>query len=251
MISRRPLARGFWHTAPALIVLAILGFSAAWAQVQPSPPLNFTSVGTGWRIATFPKQAMPVTTYTDVLESGRNALRLEAQGSYGPLVKALAPPAPLKEVRWSWRVGQQSNAINLRTKAGDDAAAKVCMSFVWPDERVPFVERQLLRIARSRGNPDLPAATLCWVWVHAETPDNIIENPYTRRVRSIVVRNATHLQDGWQDEHRDIMRDLRLAFGDEWPSGAVEPLVTAVFLAADADNTRSHSIAWISDLRYN
>jgi hypothetical protein len=194
---------------------------------------------------------MPVTTYTDVMESGRNALRLEAQGSYGPLVKVLVPAAPIKQVRWSWRVGQQSNAINLRTKAGDDAAAKVCISFVWPDERVPFVERQLLRIARSRGNQDFPAATLCWVWANAEKPGDMIENPYTRRVRSIVLRGNAQVGGIWLDEQRDVMQDLRQAFGDEWPAGAPDPLVKAIFLAADSDNTASHSTAWITDLRYN
>lgn len=233
-----------------LLLVPMLCFNPAWAQVPSTSVLGFSSIGTGWRIATFPQQTMPVTTYTDVIESGRNAIRLEARGSYGPLVKAFVPPAPLKQVRWFWRVGQQSSAINLRTKAGDDTAAKVCMSFVWPEERVPFVERQLLRIARFRSNMDLPSATLCWVWAQSEKTGEVIENPYTRRVRSIVLRGDPQPGTGWLEEQRDILQDLRLTFGDEWPSGAPEPLVTAVFVAADADNTRSHSIAWISDLLY-
>lgn len=193
---------------------------------------------------------MPVTAYADAQESGRNALRLEARASYGPLVKAMLPPESLKQVRWSWRVAQQSSAIDLRSKAGDDTSAKVCMSFVWPDERVPFVERQLLRLARSRGSSDLPAATMCWVWANNEKIGDVIENPYTRRVRSIVLRNSTQIAAAWLEEERDVMADLRQTFGDEWPAGTPPPLVSAVFLAADADNTRSHSIAWIANLRY-
>jgi len=46
------------------------------------------------------------------------------------------------------------------------------------------------------------------------------------------------------------MKDLRQAFGDEWPATAPAPRVTAILLAADADNTASHSIGWIADLRY-
>lgn len=225
-------------------------FSQAMAQAQSAYLLNFAAVGPGWRLATFPQQTMPVTVYSDAAESGRTALRMEAQSSYSPLLKTLKPAAAVKQVRWSWRVGQQSSAIDLRSKAGDDTSAKVCMSFVWPDDRVPFFERQFLRLARTRGNPDLPAATLCWVWANTEKPGEMIENPYTRRVRSIVLRNGVQVGSGWLDEQRDIMKDLRLAFSDEWPAGAPEPLATAIFLAADADNTLSHSVAWIAGLHY-
>ena len=233
-----------------LTLVLTLAFSHARAQAQPPSLLSFAAAGAGWQLATFPQQTMPVTAYADATESGRTALRMEAQSSYSPLLKTLAPAASVRQMRWSWRVGQQSSAIDLRSKAGDDTSAKVCMSFVWPDDRVPFLERQLLRLARTRGNPDLPAATLCWVWGNAEKPGEMIENPYTRRVRSIVLRNSAQVGSGWQDEQRDVMKDLRLAFGGEWPAGAPEPLATAIFLAADADNTRSHSVAWIADLRY-
>ena len=233
-----------------LTLVLALPFSQARAQAQSPSLLNFAAVGPGWRLATFPQQTMPVTVYSDTTESGRTALRMEARNSYSPLLKTLTPAAAVKQVRWSWRVGQQSSAIDLRSKAGDDASAKVCMSFVWPDDRVPFFERQILRLARTRCNPDLPAATLCWVWANAEQPGEMIENPYTRRVRSIVLRNSVQVGSGWLDEQRDVMKDLHLAFGDEWPAGAPEPLATAIFLAADADNTLSHSVAWIAGLRY-
>lgn len=228
------------------LALATCGAAAA-ADIAD---LSFQSVGSGWRIATFPQQRMPLTSYTDTVEAGRTALRLEAKQSYSPLVKAFQPPIALTRVAWSWRVAQQSAAIDLRAKAGDDTAAKVCVSLAWPDQWVPFVERQLLRIARSRTDQDLPAATLCWAWAANEAAEVVIENPYTRRVRSIVLRGSTHVRATWLDEKRDVQKDLRLAFGDEWPANTPAPLVTAIFVAADADNTRSHSIAWIADLKY-
>ncbi len=178
------------------------------------------------------------------------SLRLEATDSYGPLVKSFYPAVGLTQVAWSWRVAKQSDTIDLRKKSGDDTAVKICMSFVWPDERMPFLERQLMRIARSRSGQDLPAATLCWAWAGSEELGLAIDNPYTRRVRSIALRNASHVGSAWFSEKRDIMKDLHQAFGDEWPAGAAAPGVTAIFLAADADNTHSHSIAWIADFHY-
>jgi len=215
-----------------------------------SADLSFKSVGDGWRLATFPQQSMPLTRYADVVEDGHLALRLEARQSYSPLVKAFNPPIGLTRLAWSWRVAQQSAAIDLRTKAGDDTAAKVCVSLAWPDAWVPFFERQLLHIARSRSGDDLPGATLCWAWAGDEAADALIENPYTRRVRSVVLRGRNQTGATWFDEQRDVLKDLRRAFGDEWPANAPAPRVTAIFLAADADNTASHSIGWIADLRY-
>ena len=53
-------------------------------------------------------------------------------------------------LRWARRLQEPNTAADLRLKAGDDAAVKVCLSFDLPLDRVPFMERQVLRIARAR-----------------------------------------------------------------------------------------------------
>lgn len=237
-----------WFGLTLLAAGALAVSAIAWAD--SGVELRFESVGTGWRLATLPQQRMPLTRYSDETQIGRLVLRLEAERSYSPLVKTLNPPVALTQLAWSWRVAQQSAAIDLHSKAGDDTAAKVCVSLAWPDAWVPFVERQLLRIARARTGDDLPGATLCWVWAGDEVADALIENPYTRRVRSVVLRGRSQTGSTWFDEQRDVLKDLRRAFGDEWPANAPAPRVTAIFLAADSDNTASHSIGWIADLRY-
>jgi hypothetical protein len=255
--KHRLLALSKTQTRNALACCLVWLCGAAMAQKPATnaedpgnAELTFRAVGAGWHIATLPKQRIPITVYSDAIESGKVALRLEATDSYGPLVKSFYPAVGLTQVAWSWRVAKQSDAIDLRKKSGDDTAAKICMSFVWPDERMPFLERQLVRIARSRSGQDLSAATLCWAWAGSEELGVTIDNPYTRRVRSIALRNASHVGSAWFSEKRDIMKDLHQAFGDEWPSGAAEPGVTAIFISADADNTHSHSIAWIADFHY-
>jgi hypothetical protein len=234
-----------------LLTVGLLTTIGTLALAQNSDPdLSFEGMGSGWQVATFPQQKMPVTRYQGESVDGRASVRMEARSSYGPLVHAFTPPQPITQLQWSWRVAQQGAAIDLRSKAGDDSAAKVCLSFVWDDARVPFLERQLLRLARLSTGQALPASTLCWVWGALEAAGEAIDNPYSRRVRSIVLRNVTDVGTAWFDERRDVMRDLRQTFGDEWPAGAAAPLVTAVFIAADADNTASHSIGWVSKLHY-
>jgi hypothetical protein len=123
------------------------------------------------------------------------------------------------------------------------------MSFALPDAKVPFVERQLLRLARARTGQALPAATLCWVWGASEAVDTVLPNAYTRRVRYLVLRNAQSATATWLDEKRDVAADFRRAFGDEVAAAEPLPPLTAVIVAGDADNTGGTSVAQVSGLR--
>jgi Protein of unknown function (DUF3047) len=215
---------------------------------QPAPLVaEGLRLGPGWRVAGLPQQKMPLTRYAVAEVDGREAVRLQASASYGNLVFDLpGQPAPAR-LRWSWRLDQPNAAVDLMRKEGDDAAAKVCLSFELPLERVPFMERQVLRLARSRAGEALPAATLCWVWGRAEAREAVLANPYSRRVRVIVLRNQSDATGRWFDEDRDVAADWRRTFGDE--SDEVPPLAAAI-VAADADNTGAASVAHVAGLRF-
>ena len=190
---------------------------------------------------------MPVTRYAFETVDGRDALRVQVAASYGNLVHALPKvPAP-RTLRWSWRVQQPNAASDLRIKAGGDSAVKVCLSFDMSLDRVPFVERQVLRMARASTGENLPAATLCWVWGGVETKGALVSDPFSRRVRYIVLRQAQDPLATWHDENRDVAADFRRAFGDE--SSEVPP-VTAVIVSGDGDNTGAASLAHVADLRF-
>ena len=227
--------------------LAVLSAPCAVAAPPALPPLvdDAGAVGAGWRVATLPDQKPPVTRYTAETVAGRPALRIEATASYGNLVHTLPGVQAPRTLRWDWRLQQPNRAVDLRRKAGDDAAVKVCLSFDLPLEAVPFVERQLLRLARSRSGEALPAATLCWVWAGAEERGALIDNAYSRRVRFIVLRNGSDAAGAWLQESRDVAADFLRAFGDE--TASVPPL-TAVIVAADADNTGGRSVAHVQGL---
>lgn len=226
----------------------LLGLAAAAAVPLLPPLVEPNNLGAGWRVALLPEQALPATRFTPELVDGRLALRVEAHRSYGNLVHEMAPlPAP-GALRWSWRVLQHGAPGDLRAKAGDDAAMKVCLSFDLPLARVPFVERQLLRVARAKSGQALPTATLCWVWAGTEPRETALDNAWSRRVRYIVLRNAQDPAGTWFDESRDIAADFRRAFGDE---STELPPITAVIVSGDADNTGGHSVAFIDDLRFD
>lgn len=232
-----------------LLGLLALAVGGAWAQSMPpsfEPPVDAGgTLSARWRVVGLPKQQPPLTQYTAEPVDGRPALRLEARASYGNLVLDQHGAAAPRRLAWAWRIDQPNPAADLRSKAGDDTAARVCLAFDLPLEQVPFVERQLLRLARAQSGQALPAATLCWVWGHAEPRQALIDNAYSRRVRYLVLRNQGDGTGRWHQESVDVAADFRRAFGDESPE--LPPLV-AVIVAADADNTRARSTAHVTGL---
>lgn len=236
------------------VVLALLLFAAAAGQaaadeaVPTLPPLvSGGALGAGWRVVLLPAQRLPATRFSAETVDGRAALRLEAQASYGNLLHETAPAVLPRRLAWSWRLERPNPATDLQHKTGDDVAAKVCLSFELPLERVPWGERLLLKLARARSGENLPAATLCWVWGGAEARGSVVDNAFSRRVRYLVLRNAGDGSGRWLDESRDIAADFALAFGDE---AAVPPPLLAVGVGADADNTGGHSVAQLAALRF-
>lgn len=193
---------------------------------------------TPWVYAGLPKQKPPPTRYSIRELDGRRVLHVEADRSYGNLLHPLKGEAA-GVLSWRWRVDVPIANADLRTKAGDDAALKVCALFDMPLERVPFFERELLRLAQARLGEALPTATLCFVWDPSLPRGTLLRNAYTARVRTIVLDGTPGT---WSQEQRDLADDFKRAFGDE--SASVPPLL-AIAVGADSDNTGSRSVGWL------
>lgn len=139
--------------------------TASDGPLAAGPSLLAPPGAAAWVSAPLPAQKLPPTRFEVREVDGRPAWRVESPASYGNLVHAVQGAATqARTVSWRWRLDRAIERADLLTKAGDDAALKVCLLFDMPAERVPFVERQLLRVARAASGQALPAATLCYVW---------------------------------------------------------------------------------------
>jgi hypothetical protein len=236
---------------------------AAWAQSAKDLAPLLTEQGEAskaWRFVGFPKKQaeLPPTRFEAGQVDQQAGLKVSTDASYGTWVHQWSGPAPGK-LQWRWRLdvplsGGKRRA-DLLSKAGDDAALKVCVMFDHPLGNIPFLERTVLRIARSVSGENLPAATVCYVWDSAGPALREGVNPYTRRVRFISLQGRNSPLTRWISESRDVAQDFVTLFADELPLGALRPSaalppVTTVLIGADSDNTASRSEGWVADMKW-
>ena len=232
----------------AAVVALVAGLAAtpAWGEPLLAPLTGAGAVPPEpWHVAGLPQQSKPYTRFSVIDLGGRRALKIEADQSYGNLVHALTPVLPPLQLAWQWRVERPLEQTDLRQKSGDDTEVKVCVFFDEPMEQLSFGDRQLLRIARSRSVEPVPTATVCYVWDSHLPTGTVLDSPFTRRLRYIVLQSGTSRLDQWVAERRDLGADYLKVFGSE--SASVPPVI-GVAVGADADNTKSHSIAYVSEL---
>jgi hypothetical protein len=232
-----------------VFALTITGFSTTLAAATPAlfSTAPDTRIPPPWQVITLPK--IPRHTHYEIVTvDGTRAVRAEADASYANVVHRLhADLATSPILRWSWRVDRFPAASDLTIKAGDDVAAKVCVLFDLPLDRLGLFDRLKIELGRRLFKLDLPAATVCYLWDRTLAPGTWLPNVYTDRVRMLVLRSAAGGDQGrWFEERRDLRADFVRAFGDEADGGL--PPISAIAFASDADNTGGSALAYFGDI---
>lgn len=235
--------RGFKKLATKVLGTALMLGSAtlfAAEAVMQWPGDASAGIPSPWKPQYHPDIAAH-TKFTLQKQGGKTVLMADSDMAYGTLVHAFPKPVALKRLSWEWQILTQPTKANLQTKAGDDAGAKVC-AFIQIDEgKISLGTRLALAAARTVSGERLPAATLCYVWgAPGEKVGQVFDNPYTDRVKNIVVRDTASATELFA-ENRDLQADVRKAFGKEVPEGPV--MITGIALGADSDNTQSKARA--------
>ena len=229
--------------------LAITGLALAQPGASITP---FSSLAPGgdppapWRRVAIPGLKSP--EFGLVADEGRTVLRVRSASAAGSLGHELAAdPAATPVLSWRWKVERALQRAAWGSKRGDDFAARVYVTFDVPAQALPLADRAKLAIGRALYGDDLPTAALCYVWASREPVGASAWNPYTDRVRMVVLESGNASAGQWVAESRDIDADFRAAFGAQW-HGAT-PRVTGVLLSSDTDQTHESVTAWFGDLR--
>lgn len=228
--------RGFSQTAPAAASAALTPLTVAGSLV-PHPT---------WQRSGLPNNKAPGSTFEAISLDGETVLALRTQASYGVLTHAWQGTAP-EFLNWRWRLEQPLSQADIKTKAGDDAALKVCVMLDQPLADIPFLQRSALALARAVSGQNLPSATLCYLWDNRYPAGTRGPNPFSARVRYMVLNGAESASGQWVRQRRHVAEDFALLFGQE--SVALPPVI-AVAVGADSDNTQGSSLAYLAQLRW-
>ena len=212
-------------------------FSKADSDALPAP----------WRLVGLPQGKAPMAQIEIVKLGDERVLKLATDKSYGTALHELKPVVlgAGSSLSWRWRLEKGIETADLATKEGDDAPLKICAMFDMPLDKLGFVERNLVRLARSASAEKLPGATLCYVWDHKLAAGTQLPNAYSQRLRFIVLDSGDKKKGQWVVHQRDLAADLQRAFGHEF---ATPPPLIAIVVGADTDNTQARSLAYVGDI---
>lgn len=215
--------------------LAVPPFSGAPLGPGPAP---------GWLHQGLPKVERG-NAFDIVSDEGRRVLRVRSSSSASSwIAKPTGEPGARPALQWEWKVSRAVAGSDVTVKQGDDYAARLYVLFDLPSSRLSVADRLRLQAARAVSGVEIPAAGLCYVWGRAQPADSTAWNPYTKRLRMVVVDSGDGFARQWRTIRRDLRRDWDEAFG-----GAMPP-ISAVAVGADTDNTGESVDAWFSDILF-
>jgi len=222
---------------------------ATLLAVATLPPFSAATPGgalpAGWRVIPVPHaNAAEVSLEAD---GTTTVVKIAARAAGSSVAHSLRAEVDDTRLRWRWKIDRTVATANLETRAGDDYAARVYVTFDVPLDRLSFAARTRMRIARFLYGPDVPVAALCYVWDNRHAAGTQAWNAYSDHVRMVVVESGDARAGQWVDESRDIGADYRAAFGARWPGPL--PKLSGIAVSADTDQTAESVTAWFGDMR--
>lgn len=227
----------------ALLVLCIVptgaqgdGMTWTWATARDAP------LPGGWSPLTFDK--IPRHTRYSVVEvDGRPVLKAQSERAASGLIYALKADArQLPALRWQWKVENTLRKGDVTRKAGDDYPARIYVTFAYDPARAGGAQRIKYEAARLIYGAYPPHAGLNYIWDTRAPVGTIVPNPFTDRVRMIVVESGDANVGAWRSYERNIYDDYKRAFGEE------PPMISGIAVMTDTDNTGESATAYYGEI---
>lgn len=214
--------------------LATLDSFKGPTEVVPAP----------WQIVQLNKKVAP-TRYRIARMEGVLGIEAIADHSMALLARPVEVDLSSTPVMcWRWRIDAPLVKADMATKAGDDYAARVYVSFSMPPSELGFLLRAKLKLARGIYGDAVPDAALNYVWDNRYAVGTRMPNAYTDRTRMIVAQSGASQAGKWIVERHNVLQD----FITEFVSPQARLIQLAV--ASDTDNTGETAHAGFADFHF-
>lgn len=197
-----------------------------------------------WQVIQLDKK-VPATHYRVARWDGVLAVEATAEKSMALLARPVEVDLNRTPVLcWRWRVDAPLVKADMATKAGDDYAARVYVSFTLPSAEIGFVLRSKLALARSIYGDAVPDAAINYVWDNRYSVGTRKPNAYTDRTRMIVAETGAKNAGHWVSARHDVQQDVIAEFGSQ------QARMVQLSVASDTDNTKESAHAGFADFHF-
>jgi len=226
----------------ACLLLAVLAVGSGRAAEKVFLDERFATLDR-WQPLTFPKIARHSSYSLVRCESGTCLLMASDNSASGLVLKQSFNVYAYPTLQWRWKVSNVYAKGDSRTKAGDDYPARLYVLFAYDPARSSLGKRLKYQMAKTVYGQYPPDSSISYIWDNRVTGQPFIVNAYAAEARMIPVSAGPALVNTWQEYTVDIVRDYRLAFGQDPPATA------SLAVMSDADNTRESARAWVQYIR--
>jgi hypothetical protein len=197
-----------------------------------------------WQVVQLNKK-VPPTVYRLALWDGVHAIEATADHSMALLARPVKVDLNVTPVLcWRWRIDAPLVKADMATKAGDDYAARVYVSFAMPPDEIGFLLRAKLALARSIYGDFVPDAAINYVWDNRYPVGTRKPNAYTDRTHMIVAESGSANAGKWVVERHDVQQDEIAEFGSK------RAHLVQFAVASDTDNTGEHAHAGFAGFHF-
>jgi hypothetical protein len=195
-----------------------------------------------WKPLTF-KKIERHTTYTLVMDWDAVVVKAFAKASASGLTREIKiDPKEYPLIQWRWKVSNILQKGDVQRKEGDDYPARIYITFEYDPSKLSFFEKAKYKTIKLLYGQYPPLAAINYIWESKAPVGTMVPNPYTDRVKMIVVESGETKLNQWVNEERNLYEDYKKAFGEE------PPMISGIAIMTDTDNTGESAIAYYGDI---
>jgi hypothetical protein len=197
-----------------------------------------------WEPLTFEKITAH-TQYTVVEDTHTSVIQAVSEQSASGLIRKIRiDPELYPLIKWRWKITNIYKNGDVTQKKGDDYPARIYIAFEYDPEDVGFFEKVKFYAIKLIYGEYPPIAAINYIWANKAPIGAIVENPYTGRVKMVVVESDGKKLNAWMEEERNIYNDYINAFGKN------PPLISGVAIMTDSDNTGESAVSFYGDILF-
>jgi hypothetical protein len=174
-----------------------------------------------WEVKEFKGRTVYLVAHDD---EGSHVLKAESRDAASGLIFKLE--YSLRDypiLAWRWKVANILDKGDETKKTGDDYPARVYV--VFPHWFFPKTK------------------SINYIWANKLPKGQHVPNPFTGNAVMVAVQSGRGNVGRWISERRNVYEDYRRLFGEE------PPMVGAIAIMTDTDNTGGSATAWYDDIR--